>query len=102
MKTKKVPERRCVGCMKPRPKRECIRICRTPDGQIKTDPTGKMNGRGAYICRDVSCLEKAIKGNRFAREFETQIPGSVYEELRKELLTCLQSSDSASGGGIIE
>ena len=98
MKTKKVPMRRCIGCMISKPKKECIRICRTPEGELKVDPSGKLNGRGAYICRSIECFEKAVKGHKLNREFEMQIPDSVYTELRNSL----ERITTASGGGDIE
>ena len=105
MKVKHEPMRRCIGCMesKPKaelikPKKECLRICRTPEGLLKLDPTGKLNGRGAYICRSMACFEKAAKGHKLNREFEMQIPDTVYAELRTELERIMQ----ASGGGNIE
>ncbi|MBP5631541.1 MAG: YlxR family protein [Clostridia bacterium] len=98
MKEKRVPVRRCIGCMTSKPKTDCIRICRTPEGEIKADVTGKQNGRGAYLCKDMACFEKMAKGHKLSREFEMQIPESVYAELRIEL----ESIISASGGGNIE
>ena len=98
MKIKKVPMRRCTGCMVSKPKKECIRICRTPEGELKVDPTGKLNGRGAYVCRNIECFDKMAKGRRLNREFEMQIPESAYAELQNSF----ESIISASGGGNIE
>ena len=58
---KKIPMRRCLGCMESKPKKELLRVVKTTEGEIVLDMTGKKNGRGAYICKSVSCLEKAIK-----------------------------------------
>ena len=98
MKVKKVPMRRCIGCMTSKPKAECVRICRTPEGEIRADATGKVNGRGAYVCRDMACFDKIAKGRKLNREFEMQISDEVYARLRTEL----ESIISASGGGNIE
>lgn len=85
MQQKKIPLRRCSGCGESKPKKELIRVVRTPEGGVELDPTGKKNGRGAYICRSAECLKKAEKAKRFDRTFETQVPPEVYEALRKEL-----------------
>ena len=63
MKKKKIPKRMCTGCMEVKPKKELIRIVRNKEGEVFVDPTGKKNGRGAYICRNIQCLEKAFKSN---------------------------------------
>ena len=98
MQNKKIPMRRCTGCMISKPKKELLRIVHTPEGEIKVDVTGKLNGRGAYICRDAGCLETAVKAKRLNREFEMTIPDSVYDELRKTLVELA----TAAGGGNIE
>ena len=82
---KKVPLRKCTGCQEMKPKKELIRIVRTDEGEYKLDATGKMQGRGAYICPNVECLEKAHKSRGLERSFKTAVPQSVYEELKKEL-----------------
>ncbi|MBR2021603.1 MAG: YlxR family protein [Clostridia bacterium] len=84
---KKIPERKCMGCNEKRPKKELIRVVRTPEGEILLDTTGKKSGRGAYICPKVSCYEKALKSKRLERTLEVEIPDSVYEEVKKSLLT---------------
>ncbi|MBQ6020496.1 MAG: YlxR family protein [Clostridia bacterium] len=85
MQQKKIPMRRCSGCGENKPKRELIRVVRTPEGSVELDLTGKKNGRGAYICRSAECLKKAEKAKRFDRAFETSVPPEVYEALRGEL-----------------
>lgn len=85
MKTKKVPQRMCVGCREMKNKRELIRVVRTPDGQIEIDSTGKKSGRGAYICPNVECLNQAIKGKRLQKALEHDIPAEVFEVLRKKI-----------------
>lgn len=85
MQQKKIPIRKCIGCAVSKPKRELVRIVRTPEGEIRLDMTGKMNGRGAYICRSAACLRAARKAKRLERAFETPVPESVYEQIEKEL-----------------
>lgn len=85
MQPKKIPLRRCVGCSVSRPKRELVRVVRTPEGEILLDTTGKKNGRGAYICKNVECLRLAKKAKRLNRAFEMEVPEVVYEEIEKEL-----------------
>jgi len=81
---KKIPMRRCLGCMESKPKKELIRIVKTSDGDIFVDRTGKQNGRGAYFCDDVTCLEKAIKSGRISKEFEMQFTDKMYENLKNQ------------------
>ncbi len=79
---KKIPERTCIGCNEAKPKKDLLRIVKDKDNKISVDLTGKMNGRGAYICNNIECLEKAIKSNRLSRTFEQDIDKEIYEELR--------------------
>ena len=71
--------------MESKPKKELLRVVKTSEGEISIDETGKKNGRGAYICKSLDCLEKAIKAKRIEKEFETSISEEVYESLRREL-----------------
>ena len=82
---KKIPMRRCLGCMESKPKIELLRVVKTTEGQIELDPTGKKNGRGAYICKSINCLEKAVKSKRIEKEFEVSISSEIYESLRSQL-----------------
>lgn len=82
MKTKKVPQRTCIGCRTVQGKKEMLRIVRTPEGQIQLDTTGKKAGRGTYICKTVECLEKAIKGELLAKTLETTVSADDKEALR--------------------
>ena len=82
---KKLPERTCIGCNTKKTKNELIRIVRNKEGNIFVDKTGKANGRGAYICDNIECLEKAIKNNRLERNFEIKIDNEIYDELRKSI-----------------
>ena len=79
---KKMPQRTCMGCNEKKDKKELIRVVKSSDGQINIDKTGKMPGRGAYICDRIECLEKAIKTKRIERVFETSIDNEIYEKLR--------------------
>jgi len=83
--TKKIPMRRCLGCMQSFPKKELIRVVRTPEGEVLLDLTGKKSGRGAYLCKDKACLKKAIKAKRLQSNLEVQISEDLIESLTKEL-----------------
>ena len=85
IKVKKQPERRCSGCGEHFPKKELVRVVRLPDGNIALDGGGKMSGRGAYICKNPSCLKKAKKGRRLESSLECPIPEEVYTKLEEEL-----------------
>lgn len=85
MKQKKIPMRRCNGCNEQKPKNELVRIVKSPEGEIKLDLTGKASGRGAYICRNLDCLNKARKSKRINRAFEMTIPDEIYARLEEEL-----------------
>ena len=84
-KPKKIPERQGLGCNEHKPKKELLRVVRTPDGEILLDFTGKKSGRGAYICRDVTCLKRARKSRRIDRALEVSIPEEVYDRMESEL-----------------
>ena len=83
---KNIPKRTCIGCNEVKDKKELIRIVKNKEGQIFVDKTGKANGRGAYLCDNIECLEKAIKSKRLDRTFETKIESKIYEDLRGEML----------------
>lgn len=85
MTGKKVPMRMCIGCREHKPKKELIRVVRSPEGEIAIDPKGKMPGRGAYLCGSVACLQKARKSKQLERALETAIPDQVYQKLEEEL-----------------
>lgn len=82
---KNLPKRTCIGCNEVKLKKELIRVVKNKEGEISIDKTGKANGRGAYLCDDIKCLEKAIKTKRLERSFETQISNEIYDELRKTI-----------------
>jgi predicted RNA-binding protein YlxR (DUF448 family) len=75
----------CLGCQEMKPKKELIRIVRNKEGDTFVDLTGKKAGRGAYICRDIQCLEKAKKGRKLEKAFEARIDDAVYDILKPEL-----------------
>ncbi len=85
MKQRKLPLRKCLGCGEVKDKRELVRVVRSPEGEISLDLTGKKAGRGAYICADASCLNKARKAKRIDRAFECTVPDEVYEAMEREL-----------------
>ncbi len=82
---KKIPMRMCTGCGEMKPKRELIRVVKSPEGQISLDRTGRSPGRGAYVCPNEECLKKARKTKRLERVFAAAIPDEVYDALEKEL-----------------
>lgn len=82
---RKVPIRKCTGCNGHFEKKILVRVIRTPEGEIKLDPTGKLNGRGAYICKNVSCLKKAQKQKRLDAVLDVNIPSEIYIRLQEEL-----------------
>ena len=79
---KKQPQRTCMGCNQKKDKKELIRIVKNKNNEISIDRTGKKEGRGAYICDDVNCLDKLIKSKRLERAFEMSISNEIYESLR--------------------
>lgn len=85
MEAKKVPMRKCLGCMQSFPKKELVRVVRTPENEVIIDLTGKKSGRGAYVCRDKACLKKAIKAKRIQSNLEVQVSEELIEALSKEL-----------------
>lgn len=85
MQPKKIPMRKCTGCNEMKPKKELVRIVRSPEGEISMDLTGKKSGRGAYICKDIKCLNAARKAKRLERAFECTVPEEVYERLEGEI-----------------
>ncbi len=80
-KLRKIPQRVCVGCREKKPKKELIRIVRTPEGNVDVDFTGKKSGRGVYICHQKDCLHSATKGKKLAKNLKTYIPPEVIEKL---------------------
>ena len=82
---KKIPMRQCMGCRERREKRQMIRVVRGTDGHVSLDFSGKLNGRGAYICPNIECLKKARKSKALDRSLEVEIPEEVYDRLQGEM-----------------
>ena len=85
MQTKKVPLRKCIGCLEMKNKKELVRVVKNKEGEISLDLTGKKAGRGAYVCRDPECLKKARKSRGLERAFSQKIPDEVYAKMESEL-----------------
>ncbi len=85
MHPRKVPIRMCAGCGQHIPKKELVRVVKSPEGVISLDLTGKKAGRGAYVCPKVDCMKKARKARRFERVFECAIPDEVYSAMEEEM-----------------
>ena len=81
----KIPQRQCMGCRERKAKRELIRVVRGTDGTVSLDFSGKLNGRGAYLCPDAACLQKAQKSKALERSLEVPIPQEVYDRLAGEM-----------------
>ena len=82
---KKIPMRQCLGCREMKPKRELLRVVRSPEGEVSLDTRGKKPGRGAYVCPNADCLKKAVKTRALSRALETEIPDEVMQRLAAEL-----------------
>ena len=82
---KKIPQRQCMGCRERKEKKAMIRVVRCTDGSVSLDFSGKLNGRGAYVCPDPECLKKAQKSKALERSLEVAIPQEVYDRLEKEM-----------------
>lgn len=91
MQQKKIPMRKCMGCSQMFSKKELVRVVKTKTGEgeedytVSLDLTGKKNGRGAYVCKNVDCLKKARKAKRFERALQCEIPAEVYDSMEKEM-----------------
>ncbi len=84
-KPKKLPLRMCTGCGEMKPKKELVRVVKPKEGDIDIDLTGRANGRGAYICRNLACLQKARKARRFEKAFSCRITDEVYDRMEEVL-----------------
>ena len=83
---KQIPLRQCIGCREMKQKTELVRVIKTPEGQVCLDKTGKMNGRGAYICLSKDCFNKAVKSKGIERSLKIAIPDDIYQAIGKELM----------------
>ncbi|MCA0988080.1 YlxR family protein [Alkalihalobacillus algicola] len=85
VRNRKIPMRKCVACQEMKPKKELVRVVRSKEGEIAIDPTGKMNGRGAYLCNSEACFKLARKRNSLSTHLKAEVTDDVYlhlEELR--------------------
>ena len=82
---KKIPMRQCVGCREMKPKKELIRVVRSPEGAVSLDFRGKLPGRGAYVCPDPACLAKARKSRGLQRAFDAALPAQVWDDLEAQM-----------------
>ncbi|MCI8497445.1 MAG: YlxR family protein [Clostridiales bacterium] len=85
MQKRRIPLRMCTGCGEMKPKKELVRVVKSPEGEISLDLTGRKPGRGAYVCPNVACLAAARKARRLERAFSCQIPAEVYDTMEEEL-----------------
>ncbi len=85
IKKRKIPLRICIGCQEKKPKKELVRVVRTPDSKVVLDLTGKKAGRGAYICPSEECLKKAVKGKRLEKNLEQNISDELLDEITEAL-----------------
>ncbi|MEG1592879.1 MAG: YlxR family protein [Oscillibacter sp.] len=84
-KHKKIPKRQCVGCREMKDKKFLLRVVKSPEGVVSLDFGGKKPGRGAYVCHEVACLQKARKSKALERALDTAIPPEVYDAMESEL-----------------
>ncbi|QEY35138.1 YlxR family protein [Caproiciproducens galactitolivorans] len=85
MQKKKIPLRMCAGCGEMKPKKELVRVVKSPEGEISLDLTGRKPGRGAYVCKSIDCLKAARKSRRFEKSFSCKIPDEVYDRMEEEI-----------------
>jgi hypothetical protein len=90
---KHVPLRNCIACQQKRPKRELLRIVRTPEGTLEIDPRGKRPGRGAYVCRERTCWERGLEAARLGRALECQVAAETLAALRAQIQSALQNAE---------
>ena len=82
---KKLPMRQCLGCREMKPKKELVRVVRSPEGTVSLDLKGKAPGRGAYVCRSAACLKKALRSKALGRSLQVTIPPELYEALTRQM-----------------
>ena len=92
---KKIPMRMCVGCRDMKPKKELLRIVRSPEGEVSVDTTGKKSGRGAYVCYQEECLMRAIKQRQLDRALEVTVAAELTEQLKEALAKLLVTTKHA-------
>ena len=96
---KHVPMRQCLACREHRPKRELVRVVRTPQGEILLDRSGKVSGRGAYLCTRPECFKRAKKSKALDRALEVSVSEQLYDRLAAELASLPPPQEEASGDG---
>ncbi len=82
---RKIPQRQCMGCRERKEKRELIRVVRSPEGELSLDFRGKAPGRGAYLCPNAVCLQKAIRSKSLDRSLKVEIPQEIYQKLQEQM-----------------
>jgi len=97
VKPRKVPLRKCTGCQEMKSKKELLRVVRSEAGEFSLDFTGKKAGRGAYVCPNLDCLEKAHKSKGLERSFKQAVPAEVYASMRAELEKMAIKAEPARG-----
>jgi predicted RNA-binding protein YlxR (DUF448 family) len=85
MHQKQIPMRMCAGCGVMKPKKELVRVVKSPEQEISLDLTGRKPGRGAYVCKSIDCLKAARKARRFEKAFSCKIPEEVYDRMEEEI-----------------
>lgn len=90
LKPRKIPMRMCVGCREMKPKKELLRVVRSPEGTVSIDTTGKKPGRGAYCCFDAACLKRALKQGQLERQLEVKFAPEIQEQLMEALQNLMQ------------
>ena len=98
MKQRKVPMRMCVGCREMKPKRELLRVVRSPDGEVSFDLTGRKPGRGAYVCRSEACLMQAIKKKQLERAFSAPLSDTVRDSLASQIAALPRPAEETADG----
>ncbi|HEV8546795.1 MAG TPA: YlxR family protein [Candidatus Limnocylindrales bacterium] len=93
-----MPTRSCVACRTARPKRELVRVVRTPDGRVTIDETGRAAGRGAYLCRDAGCWTTGLERGALGRALETPLPAELREALQAGAATMMTNDEGGPGG----
>ena len=84
-RTRKIPQRQCVGCRVMKDKKALVRVVKTPENEVVLDLTGKKSGRGAYVCPEMECLKKARKSRALERAFDLTIPAEVYDAMEAQM-----------------
>ena len=92
VKPKKIPMRMCVGCRQMKPKKELLRVVRSPEGEVSLDPIGKKPGRGAYCCYSADCLKRALKQGQLDRQLEVKLTPEVNQSLTETMNRLLEES----------